>query len=114
MRFVLSILSIAILSLAAEYMFPWWSLAVVAFMVSLLISQTRKRSFLSGFVGAGVAWLAVLVIRDNMNDHILATRMAGVFHLPGYPVLILLVGVIGGLVGGLAAWTASLMRPAKV
>jgi len=111
MKFILSIILVALLSAAAEYFLPWWSIAVVCFLVSLFVKQTGRRAFLMGFLGVGIFWLVAAMMHDVPNEHILSARMATLFHLPNYALFILVTVIIGGLVGGLAAWTGALLRP---
>ena len=111
MRFFLAVLLIALLSSIIEFILPWWSVAIVAFAVSLIFSQPGDKSFLMGFAGVGLCWLIFAFTRDMLNDHILATRMATLFKLPGHGLFILLTVLIGGLVGGLSSWAGALMKP---
>lgn len=111
MRFLYSILIVAALSAVAEYFLPWWSMAVVCFLVALFMKWSGGRSFLMGFCGAGMLWLTLALLRDVANEHILSARMASLFHLPNASLFIVVTVVIGGLVGGLAAWTGALLAP---
>lgn len=113
MRFVLSVILIAVLSAVAEYFLPWWTIAVVAFLVSLLTLMRPGKAFLAGFCGVALCWLIAALLRDIPNEHILSVRMAALFHLPNYALFIVVTIVVGGLVGGLAAWAGSLLRPAR-
>ena|SRR4028119_386128 len=114
MRFLLATLSIALLTLAATWVLPWWTLAIVAFAVCFFARP--RHAFWAGFLGVFLLWLAVGLIRDIPNEHILSTRMAGVLPLGGQWILFLLVSaIIGGIVAGFAAWTgvafANLLSP---
>jgi len=111
MRFLLSIILIALLSAVAEHFFPWWTIGVVSFVVSASISQKPGKAFLMGFYGIALFWLVAAMLHDIANDHILSTRMAALFHLPGYWLFIAVTILIGGLVGGLSALAGALMRP---
>ena len=111
MRFLLSVILIILLSALAEYFLPWWSVAVVAFLVSAFIAQKPGKAFLAGFSGIAIFWLLACLVKDMANDHILSTRMAALFHLPNYGLFIVVTVFIGGLVGGLAAWSGALLRP---
>jgi hypothetical protein len=110
MKFLLGIMLIIIFSAIGEYFLPWWMIAVVSFLVSLFTAQHPGRSFLMGFLGIAIFWLATCVILDAANSHILSTRMAGVFHLPDHTLFILVTTLVGALVGGLSAWAGALVR----
>lgn len=110
MRLLLSIVLIAVLSSIAEYFLPWWSLAVVAFFVALLMHLSPGKAFLAGFLGIAVSWACWALWRDMPNDHLLAGRLGAVFGLPGATSFIIVTALAGGLVGGLAAWSGGLIR----
>ena len=111
MRFIIAVILIIILSVVAEYYMPWWTIAVVCFIVSFFSGLRPGKSFLMGFVGIAVFWLVVALMHDIANEHILSTRMAALFHLPNYTLFICVTVLIGGLVGGLSAWAAALLNP---
>lgn len=110
MRFLIHVLLIAVISAYAEWIWAWWMIAVVSFIVMGFTRTKPSESFLSGFLGVGLSWLCIALWRDNANAHILSGRMAGVFGLPGYPWFIVVTVLIGALVGGLSALTASYAR----
>lgn len=112
MKFMLSLLLIAVLSLIATWYLPWWSLAVVAFLVCCFVQQSSGRSFLVAFLAVFLLWLCFGLWKDNGNAHLLATRMAGVFGLPHYSLYLVVAALIGGLAAGFAGWAGSLTRKA--
>lgn len=94
--------------------FPWWLFVVPSFIVALAIQQTPGKSFLSGFLGLFLLWVALAVLKDTANEHLLSTKVAQILPLAGsYIMLILVTGLVGGLVSGFAALTASYLRKAK-
>ena len=113
MKFFFGIILIALIAAVAEYFLPWWTIAAVGFLVSLMIADKPGRSFLSGFIGIAVFWLVVVLYRDLPNEHILSGRMAALFKLPGYPLFALLTVLLGSIVGGLSSWAGSLLRARK-
>ena len=113
MRFLLSIILIAFLSAGSEFILPWWSCAVVCFLVALFARQSSGRAFIMGFLGVGIFWLVAALFHDVANDHILSTRMAALFKLPNYGLFIVVTALIGGIVGGLSSYTGSLLKPKK-
>jgi hypothetical protein len=91
--------------------FPWWTIAVAGFSSGIFIAMAPWKSFLAGFCGVFLWWGGLAGLIDVKNDHILSSRIAEVFHLHGnYFLLLLLTALIGALVGGLSALTASLIR----
>ena len=111
MRFITSILLIALLAAVAEYFLPWWSLAAVAFAVALMMKLKPGQAFLSGFLGIALLWAGIAIWRDMANDHILADRLAVlILKVPNHWLFVVLTAVVGGLVGGFAAWSGALLR----
>ncbi len=90
---------------------PWWSFVITSLIVAVAIHQRPGKAFLTGFAGVFLLWAGMALIKDAANEHILATKVAQVLPLGGsYLVLILLTGIIGGLVSGLAALTGTYLR----
>ena len=111
MKFIMSVILMMLLVAAAEYFFPWWTMAVASFIVSAFVRQKPGRAFLMGFLGIALFWFMACMLHDGVNNHILSTRMAALFHLPDYTLFIAVTVLIGGLVGGLSAWAGALIRP---
>ncbi|WP_210518300.1 hypothetical protein [Hymenobacter terricola] len=108
---------ILVLASAAQLDFPWWSLAVVAFAIGLLMAPTGRVAFWAGFSGAGLSWILPAAWLSQQNDSLLAHRVAQLLPLGGSAIALLLVtGIVAGLVGGLAAlagaWLREALRPA--
>lgn len=111
MKFLIALILTALLSFASCLFFPWWIIAVAAFIVSLIISQTSFKSFLSAFLALFVLWFVQAFIIDSHNDHLLATKVASILPLGGSSLaVIILSSLVGGLVAGMAAVTASFAR----
>jgi hypothetical protein len=113
MKFLLSVLLIAFLSFFAGLYFPWWSIAVIAFIVALILKQPLLASFLSGFMGIFLLWAILATWIDLRNEHILSHRIAELFKIGGSSfLLILITAFIGGVVAGVAALSGSSISPA--
>lgn len=110
MRTALFIIIIAIISAVAEVYLPWWTIAIVPFIAALVMNRKGSTSFIAGFLGIALFWLVAMLIKDIPNEHILSRRMAAVFMLPSYGLLMLIVTILGGLIGGLSAWAGGLLR----
>jgi len=109
MRMPVTIVAIIVVAFIAGTITPWWSVAVAAFLVALISGHRPGRGFLAGFIAIGLYWLVLALYRDASNEHILAARMAVLFHLPGPYAFAVVTAVIGALVGGLSAWAGSLL-----
>ncbi len=93
---------------------PWWSFVPANFLLSIAIVQKPWRAFLSGAMGVGLLWLALTLMIDQQNNHILSTKVASIFKLKGaYNILITVTFIIGFLLGGLSSLTGSFIRKEK-
>lgn len=110
MKTFVAIFLVAALSFALGQFLPWWSVAVAAFAVSLLMSRNPLHAFLIGFTGVFLFWAAYAFLIDMANESILSRRVAFLLPLQGNSMLLVLVsGVIGGICGGLAATCANFL-----
>lgn len=115
MKLLIKILLIAVLALLLEQFMPWWSIAIAAFAVEFGMGQPKGFSFLSGFLGIFILWLANAYLIDMQNDHILAGKVAKLLPMGGSVAILLFVtALIGGLVGGLAGASGRELKKAFV
>ena len=101
---------ILILSLIAGFITPWWAVAIIAFVAALYAGKKPAQAFWSGFAAVFVVWTVLALVKSVPNHHILAARVAVLFHLPHWSLLLLITALIGGLVGGLSALSGFLVR----
>jgi hypothetical protein len=114
MKFLLATLLTAALAFIAGMFLPWWSIALVSFVVALLLIQHIGLSFLSGFLGIFILWGLLAFWIDVKNESILSHKVAQLFPLGGSSALIILVtAFVGALVGGFAAMAGSSLHPAR-
>lgn len=97
-------------TLVGGYIFPWWWPAVAAYAVGFWISRRTGAAFLAGFGGTALAWASLAGFLDWRNHQVLSSRMAQLFHLPSGFAMVALTGILGGLMGGLAAWAGFALR----
>lgn len=110
-KFLVSILLIALLSVAACLYLPWWTIALVAFLVSALIPQNPGKSFLAGFIALFLLWGSLAWFLSNNNNHILAHKVSLlILKMDSPALLITTTALIGALVAGFAALTGSYLR----
>lgn len=111
MKTIIAFLLTGILSYIAGLYYPWWSLAVVAFVIALIIRQRPLAAFFTAFISLFVLWFALAFFIDMDNDHILGNRMSELFLQKNSPVLLAVItGFIGAIVAGFAALSASFLR----
>ncbi|MBS1759688.1 MAG: hypothetical protein JST23_06125 [Bacteroidetes bacterium] len=111
MKFFTAIILTALLSFISGLYFPWWIIAVIAFLVAILVHQKAWKAFWSGFFGLFILWGILAFWIDIQNDHLLSKKIAGILPFGGNSyLLILATGVIGGLVAGFGALSGHYLR----
>lgn len=114
MKFFVALLLTALLSFAGALFFPWWIIALAAFIVAAFIPQKAFLSFIAGFLALFLLWGVQASIIDANNHHVLSTKVAELLPLRGSYILLLFVtAFIGGLVGGMGALTGSFLRSGR-
>lgn len=113
MKFIVSILLIALLSVTACLYLPWWSIAIVAFIVAAAIPQKPWKAFLTGFIALFLLWGSLAWFISSNNNHLLAHKVSLIIIKTDSPLfLILITALIGSLVAGFAALAGSYLRRA--
>ncbi len=110
-NFAISTVLIALVAFGLQQFFPWWTVAIAAFLIGYVILQKPFAAFLSGFVAVFALWALWSFSISSANEHLLAGKVAELLKpLTGGKMfaLFLITGVIGGLVSGLAALTGRL------
>jgi hypothetical protein len=115
LKLITAIFVTALLSFASCLYFPWWSIAVVAFAVAVVVPQKAGNSFVAGFVALFFLWGGLSFWISNNNDHILAHKISQVILKIDSPyLLILATALLGAIVAGCAAAAGSYVRNKKV
>ena len=111
MKFIVSAILIILFSFLACLYFPWWSVAIVAFLISIIIQQKHLLSFICGFISLFLLWGFLSFWISAQNDNILAHRVSVLIFKTDSPnLLIFVTALIGALVAGFAALTGSYLR----
>ena len=111
MKFTTSLILMAFLGFVSCLYFPWWSIAVVCFLVSVLINQRAGAAWLCGFLAMFLLWGGLAFWISNTNNHILAHRISHLVLKKDDPFMLIgLTGLIGAVVGGFASLAGSLLR----
>ena len=114
MKFITTLILTALLSFVACFYLPWWSIALVSFIVALVIPQHPGKAFIAAFIALFVLWGALTYWISNNNEHILAHKVSLLILKSDSPnLLILATALIGALVASLAALSGSLLRKSK-
>lgn len=111
---MVTVLTYAVFSYLGGMVLPWWGFVPIIFLLSAIINQKNLISFLAGFLSIFSLWIILTLIIDTANDHILSERTAMILPFNGSTwLLILVTGSIGGILGGMAAMSGSLLRSHK-
>lgn len=108
MRFSLLIILILILGFIIQSFLPWWSIMLVAGILTLFFQLSTTQRSLAGFLGVFLLWGSYAIYLNMLNSGILAEKMGMLFGGLGGMTLVLITAIVGGLFGGLGAMTASL------
>ncbi len=111
MKFLVAILLTALLAFISGLFLPWWGIAITSLLVALLVHQKAGKAFLAGLLGVFILWAGLAWWIDMKNNGVLSKKIASILPLGGSAiVLILVTGLIGGLVAGMAAMSGSYLR----
>lgn len=111
---MIQILLIALISLFAQLVLPWWSLAIVAFGVCFWRSDRAGQAFLYGFAGVALVWLAYAWLIYFRTDGRFVVRMSQLlFKSDGVALPFVVTALLGGIVGGMAGLSGFLLKRAR-
>jgi hypothetical protein len=114
MKFISSLILTALLSFAACLFLPWFTIAIAAFIVAVLIPQHPGKSFLTGFFALLLLWGGLSFWISNNNEHLLAHKVSILILKTDNPfLLVFATALIGALVASFAALSGSLLRKSK-
>lgn len=114
MKFLVAFILTALLSYAAGFYLPWWSIALTAFLVAVVIPQKPLKAFLCGFLSLFVLWVVLALYIDMGNQHILSIKIAELlFKSHSHALIMSVTGLVAGLVGGFAALSGAYLRQSK-
>lgn len=108
MKFLLQLSAIILLAYLLELFLPWYYIAVAAFIGGYVFKS--KANFLAGFTSIALLWILKAGLTDSLASTDLTARIANIFTLPRTELLYAVMAMIGGLVGGFAALTGSLLK----
>lgn len=112
---IINITIILILTALSIPYTQWYTAALIALAVGYL--RPGNKSFISGMVGVGLAWMGYILYFHFRNDGIITQKLASIFSESlgswvNAPILILVSVIIGSLAGGLGALSGSLLKVA--
>lgn len=109
-RFFIVLILCAITSYFAIMIMPWWISMLLSFIILLILPMKGGKAFLAAGLGTALAYIIMSMQVDIANEHILSSKMAILFNLPSYVLMIIITAMIGAVTAGLGAWMASAFR----
>jgi hypothetical protein len=106
MKFIIQVLVTAAMCFLLQTFLPWWSMAIGSFVVAYFIGNKGFVSFSAGLIGVSLLWVGVALYIDVSTHSILTEKINKLLPLNAF----LLTGLVGGLVGGFAALSGSLLK----
>lgn len=111
MRFIAPFIVYLLLAISGQLVAEWWVILPAGFLAGWFFRA--KPSFLVGFLAIFLLWAGYAYWLDAQNASLLSSKVAGLFPVNTGPYgMIALTGLIGGIAGGLAVSSGSLMRAA--
>jgi hypothetical protein len=102
--------AIFVLGFAAQSFLPWWSIAVVAFLVGVWQSESALKSFTYGTAAVTLLWLIYAGYQNQQNGGLISEAVGKMLGGVSGTNLLIGTGLIGGIVGGIAAMTGTFFR----
>ena len=114
MKITVAILLTALLCFVGGLYLPWWSIALAAFIVALIVPQKPWVSWATGFVGVFLLWGVLAWWIDMKNQSILSARIGLIIPVNGSAfLLILITAFIGAIVAGFGALSGTYLRQSR-
>ena len=89
---------------------PWWSIAIPGLIFGYQFKKSAWLSFAWGFLAPSLLWSGQALYLHFSNDGILSTRIGTMLGVGSPYLVILITGILGGLISGLATLTGSMFK----
>jgi hypothetical protein len=103
---------ILILSFLLQLILPWWVIILISFVICGLIGKTGKIALWSPFFAVSLLWTGMALLKSLPNNNILATRVAGMFSLPYWWLVLLVTALLAGFAAGISGYCGYQFRKA--
>lgn len=108
MKFLIKAIIIALSAYLSHLFLPFWCIAVLAFLISLIIKTSGSISFFSGLLAGFLVWAISSYLIHSKALSELVNRISELLMLSPY-LVIFITGLIGGLLSGLGSLCGSLL-----
>ena len=89
---------------------PWWGIAITGLILGFQMKPKSGVAFGYGFLALFLLWGGQALYIHFANDGILSTRIAEMLGVGSPYLVVLITGVLGGLVSGLAVLSGALLN----
>ncbi len=114
MKFIISFFLTALLSFALGLYLDWWSIAIAAFIVAVVIPQKPVVAWVCGFLALFILWGSLAFWKSHVNGDLLAAKIANVLPMGGSVLILKIVtAFVGALIASFAALSGSFLRDKK-
>ncbi|MBP7184050.1 MAG: hypothetical protein KBA06_00960 [Saprospiraceae bacterium] len=111
MKNITSYIASIILGVLVSYFLPWWSIAIVTFILAVYYKQHPLVAFGLGFASASSVWLFYAGFLSYMNAGILLPKIGELFQGLSSAQILSVTSIIAGITGGLGALIGSFLLP---
>ncbi len=105
MKFILKLFLITITCYFLLEEYPWWTVIVIAFIVSVTIKTNGFSSFSSSFLAIAGLWFYKAYTIDMETNSLLTNKIAELFMINNAFLIIIITALIGGLAAGFGGLT---------
>lgn len=103
MRAIFAGVLIFVFGWIAQMFLPWWTIAILCFVISIAFFEKAKHALIVGFTTVFSLWLILAFYKSYQNDFILLERMSNLLGLGSKWLLPFITALIGGIVGALSS-----------
>lgn len=103
---------IVILSFLLQMVLPWWIIIIISFVTCGLIGKTGKIALWAPFFAILLLWTAIALFKTLPNDNILAMRVAQMFGIQAWWLILVLTALLGAFTAGVSGFCGYHFRKA--
>ncbi|MBB6497901.1 hypothetical protein [Pedobacter cryoconitis] len=105
-------LVILIASFLLQLILPWWVIVIISFATCGLIGKTAKVSIWQPFFAIVLLWTGMALYKSLPNHNLLVSRVAEMFTLHAWWLILLISVVLGGFVAAISGYCGYHFRKA--
>ena len=98
-------LLILLISGLLQLWLPWWSMLIVAALLSYLAGKSYTHAILSAFLACGIVWLGYALMISGSEGNLMTNRVAELLTLPSAWLLYTISFIFAAVTGAIGAWS---------